>query len=316
MSSSSQSDLLAQLRAAADPAQTCDRALALLEATRSREHIETALAALARDDVSAWLDNRHRATLREKAVFYFEHGDRDRGGLIREQLIRLLAHIGHPDDADLYIQGAGVYHRQPAIDSAQNLRAAALVGLAATDQGLACAYAARLLGEPDTSSYNGEPSLTALNVLASFGHFLPVYQFVRLAGEAFLSEGKGEVIGRALELLGGELPAGLYTELAEHYAELDVPVASMGIITAIIERRIAALYKLLERMIHETRHTELHQYGLVLLAGAREDTFTRMLYRLARISPRRYVPNCIEAVSLAPESEERDTVLAALRRRV
>jgi hypothetical protein len=316
MPAPTQTELVQHLRQERDPARQCDRALALLAATRSREHVDLALRTLAREDVIAWLDDRHRPILREKAAYYFEHPARDRGGLVREQITRLLLRVGHPGDLDLYLQGVTTYHRQPETDSAQNLRAAALVGLAGVDESLAAAHAVRLLGERDTSPLSGEPSMTALAVLARLARPLPIYQFLLLAGERFLGEGKGEVVGRALEVLGAALPLPVYTDLAERFAGLDVPVASMGIITAITEERLEPLYNLLERIINETRDGELFRYGLIMLAAARDDTLTRMLYRLARISPRRHVSHCLEAVELTPESDERDELLRALRRRV
>jgi hypothetical protein len=117
-----QSDLARQLKAAETPVERRDRALDLLAVTRQREYIDAALRALLREDVRPHLHNDHRPLLREKALTYFEQADKDRGGLIREQITRLLTHIGHPDDVDLYLRGVMTYHPQPVTDSAQNLR--------------------------------------------------------------------------------------------------------------------------------------------------------------------------------------------------
>ena len=88
--------------------------------------------------------------------------------MLREVLTRLLVHIKHPDDADIYKLGVATYHLQPVDDVAQNLRAVALAGLAPIDPPLACLYAARLLGERHTSVFNCEPAMTAIDVLAAF----------------------------------------------------------------------------------------------------------------------------------------------------
>ncbi len=306
----SQADLLRQVRSATTPAERRDRALTLLAATRSREHVDAALAALERDEVRALLGDAHRATLREKALVYFEHEDRDRGGLIREKIIRLLAAIRHRDDVDLYVRGATTYSGPPA----QTLRAASLGGLLAVDPGLAAAYAVKLLGEPDTSPLSGEPSLTALAVLAHCGQPLPIYQFALLLGESFIKEGKGEVVSKALELLGGELPPALYRSLAESFAALDSPVASSGIVNAIVEGRMADLYPLLEDMLARTRSADLHRYGAIMLAASREPDLTALLYRLARQSTLARVDNFIEAVELS-SGDERDAILALLAKR-
>lgn len=310
----SQADLSRRLKQAADPAEKRDLALELLAATRSREYVDQALRALARDDVIALLGDAHRPVLRDKALYYFEHDDRDRGGLIREQITRLLMQVRHPGDVDLFCLGAETYYRQPVTDTAQNLRAAALVGLAGIDQALGCAYAVRLLGEPDTSELNGEPSLTSVKVLAVSGQVLPVYLFVLRLGQSFIANGQGEVVGKALEVLGGDLPPALYRPLAEQFADLDSPAASSGLLTAIVEARLEDLYLLLERIITATRHDTLHRFGVILMAAARDDVLTAMLYRLAKVAHNR-IENYIEAVELT-SGEDRDDLLMTLERRL
>jgi hypothetical protein len=306
----SQADLLRRVRNATSPADRRDSALDLLAATRSREHVDAALAALERDEVRALLGDAHRAALREKALFYFEHEDRDRGGLIREKIIRLLTAIRHRDDADLYLRGATTYGGQ----GAQTLRAASLAGLLAVDPEQAAAYAVRLLGEPDTSPLSGEPSITALAVLAHSGQPLPIYQFALLLGESFVRDNKGEVVSKALELIGGEIPPALYRSLAETFVALDSPVACSGIVNAIVEGRMADLYPLLEDMLARTRSDDLHRYGAIMLAASRVPDLTALLYQLARQSTRARLDNFVEAVELST-GDERDEILALLAKR-
>ena len=310
----SQADLARRLKQFASPADKCDLALELLATTRSREYIDLALHTLVKDEVSALLGDTRRPVLREKALFYFEHDDRDRGGLIREQITRLLITIGHPGDVDLYLKGVQAYYRQPVQDTAQNLRAAALVGLVGVDQTLGCAYAVRLLGEPDTSPLNGEPSLTAIKVLTHCGQYLSIYQFVLLLGQEYLTSGKGEIVGKALEVLGADLPQPLYVSLADQFARLDAPAASSGLINAIVEGRLADLYPLLEDIITTTRHDDLHRFGVIMLAAARDTALTALLYRLAKTTPNR-IENYIEAVELT-SGDDRDDLLVVLQRRV
>jgi hypothetical protein len=307
MSKPSQAALFRQLKQAADPAEQCDRALDLLAETRSREYVDATLRVLAQETVRERLGHDHRPILRAKALYYFEHDDRDRGGLIREQIIRLLTRIGHPGDADLYQQGLATYQRQPATDTAQNLRAAALIGLARADAELGCAYAVKLLGEPDTSELSGEPTLTAMAVLAQHGQLLPLYGFVLHRGRAFVERGMGEVVGKGLELLAGVLPQPLYAPLAESFAALDAPTISSS---------IADLYALLEGIITGTRHDDVHRYAVILLAASRAEPLVAMLYRLAKTCPSPRVMNVIEAVDLTPASTDRDALLRALERRL
>jgi hypothetical protein len=310
----SQKDLLDQLRAATDPTTRRDCALDLLRHTRSREMIDTALRALRHEDVIDLLDDNHRPTLREKAAHYFANEKQDRGGLIREQIVRLLTTIGHHDDADLYLRASTTYQRQPTTDTAQNLRAAALVGLIATDRDLGSAVATRLLGEPDTSTLNGQPSITAINALAHTGQRLPIYHFVLRQGHDFLQRGLGEVVSHALEALATEFPAPLYADLVHEFAALDVPVTSSGIINAITTQRLTALYPLVERIITTTKHVDLHHYALVMLAAGRDDALIALLYRLARTCTPAHAPDYITAIELT-YGEEREELLALLERR-
>jgi hypothetical protein len=308
-----QADLLRTLKRTTDPALRRDCALDLLAATRSREHIDQALQALSAEDVRALLDANHRPLLREKAWFYFENEDRDRGGLIREQITRLLTHIGHREDSDLYLRGAFTYHRQPAIDSAQNLRAAALFGLAAVDPDLAVVHAVRLLGEPDTSQLSGEPSLTALGVLAHQGHSVPIYQFVLLAGERFIDGAQAEVVGKALELLISDLPSSALDPLIESYIARDNPVIGSSIINAVVESRREGLYSQIEDYVCSTRHAEVRYFGAIMLAAARDEVLTDMLLRLARTAAPTQQKDYVEALELLPPGEERDDVLARVK---
>jgi hypothetical protein len=123
---------------------------------------------------------------------------------------------------------------------------------------LGCAYAVRLLGEPDTSPLNGEPSFTAVNILAQVGQLLPVYAFALHRGRDFIARANPEVVARALDALAhADFPRRLYRELAERYLALDAPVIASGIIDGIIDHRADDLYDLIERIITQTRHHDL-----------------------------------------------------------
>ena len=314
MTKTSQSELADRLHASQDPAERLEAALALLAATRKREFVDRALRALARDDVRVLLGYEHRAVLREKALAYFEDEKKDSGGRNREQIVRLLVAIGHPGDEDIYRMGVLTYDGPPALDSAQNLRAASLVGLVKLDDELGLAYATKLLGEPATTQGNCEPSMTAVNLLVWGGQALPVYQFVLLVGETFVREAKGEVVGRALELLVAEVPPDLYAALCAPFAAMDAPVAVSGVIAAITQHHAIDLYPLLERIVTGTRHDDLHHYAVIAMATARDDALTAMLYRLAKTCPRDRIASFVEAVSLT-DGADREAVLAMLEKR-
>ncbi len=316
MAKPSQKALHDQLKQASDPADQRDRALDLLAATRSREYVDAALRVLLRDEVRDLLTRDHRAVLREKALYYFDNEDKDSGGLIREQITRLLMVINHPDDLGIYARGVATYHRQPVTDSAQNLRAAALVAMVGVDQTLAAVHATRLLGELDTSVLSGEPSVTAIKVLASGGNLLPVYMFVMRQGVPFIECGNGEMVASALAALADEaFPRRAFAAIAREHAALDVPVISGGLAEAIIAHQIDDLYPLLEQMLTTTRHADLVRYVAIEMAAARDKALIDLLYRLARACPADQAMDYLDAVELTL-GDERDELIALLERRL
>lgn len=311
MKRQSQTRLLEHLKSASDSETRFALALDLLAVTQSRQMVDEALYAL--DHVP--LDESMRPLLREKAWFYFDHPDKDSGGLLREKLVQLLTRIGHPDDVDLYRAATWVYEQKPVIDVAQTCRAAGLVGLATADHALACLHATRVLGEADTAVLSGEPSLTAVNVLARFEAHLPVYAFVLRQGEDFTRRGIGEVVGQAFEALGAEFPVTEFAALAGPFLALDAPAVSAGIINFIVARKDEALFPLLSRILDETRDDDLLYFGLMALAASRDDGLTMLLYDRAGHCSRGDVRLYIEAVELTAH-RDREEMLDALEKRL
>lgn len=299
-----------QLEQAQDEAERRDLALKLLERSRRREHVDAALRALEGSD----LDDDARPLLRERAHHYFEETRRDNGALIREQLLRLLLGIGHPDERDLWLRALHCYEIEPMMgEVTQNLRAIGLVGLAMHEAELAQLHALRLLHEPESASrFNGEPALTALNLLAQQEQASLIYAWLLASAGEALDLALDELVGRALESLGDDFPADLYRPLLERFARRDRALVSMGLATHIIASRSASLYDALETILVKTRHDDLHQYILVLLAGARDADLERRLLALARRSPPRRRANFLAALDLLPAEPERE-LLALLR---
>jgi len=310
-----QAELHRKLRRATTAEERRDLALQLLARTNSRQYLDECLLALQADRVLATLDESHRETLRDKCLAIFAESKRDKAGLLREGLIRLLVHLQHPEDADIYALGLATYHLQPVDDVAQNLRAAALAGMAPIDPPLACLYAARFLGERHTSVFNCEPAMTAIDVLVAANQRLPIYQFLLRGGQQMARTQRGELTGKALESLGADFPANLYAELIAQYQELDQPTATMGIINYITEGRAAALYDRLEQLILSARDADLRRYGLVMMAAARDDELSERLLGLAKLARADDLPLFIEAVEIC-HLPERDEMARQLRKRL
>jgi hypothetical protein len=292
--------------------QTGDPALALelLGATTARSHVEAALSALN----NAVLGDSARPVLRERLNFYFDNTERDRGGTLREALVRLLVSISHPDDLDLYLRAVAVYEGippTPQIDVVQKLRAAALVGISEIDVELAQLYAVKLLSEVgDTSDFSSEPALTALNLLARYERWQPIYQYLLLVRD--YKPEYADVVSRALESLPADFPAALYRAAAERFIERDGAVEQTGIIGYVVEHKRDDLYLLLEQVVASTQSGDLHRYAVIQMAAARVPALNELLFALAKRSPLERVPNFIEALELTPGSDE---LVKLLRRR-
>ena len=311
----SQAELFQNLRAASSAAERRDRALRLLARTNSRQYLDACLRALHAPAVIATLDESHRPVLREKCHSFYHNSQRDKAAILRESLTRLLVHIAHRDDIDLYQLGVETYYLQPVDDVAQNLRAVALAGMAAISPHLACLYAARFLGDPHTSRFNCEPAMTAVDALVAANQVLPIYQFLLRGGAGMARTGRGELTGKALEALGADFPPRLYAELIEQYQAVDQPTASMGIINWVIAQRAASLYDRLEALIKRSKHSDLRRYGLVMMAAARDEELSERLLRMARLARADDVPLFIAALEIC-QHQERNATLAHLRRRI
>lgn len=310
-----QAEIFAQLKITDDPTHRRDLALTLLSQTNSRQYLDECLRILQHEAVIATLDDHHRPVLREKCLSYYEDSKRDKAGILRESITRLLVHISNPEDVDIYKLGVDTYYLQPIDDVAQNLRAAALAGLAPIDLTLACIYATKFLGEDYSSVFNCEPAMTAVDVLVQANQRLPIYQFLLQRGAHMAMTKRGELTGKAIESLGADFPLNLYAELIELYQALDMPTASIGIINHIIEGRIAVLYDDLCDVILSTKDFDLRRYGLVMLSASRDDDLTDRLLVMARLAKLADVPLFIEAVEVC-NHPDRDTTLAQLKRRL
>ena len=307
-----QPNLLQQLRQTDDPNEARTLALELLDSSKRREMVDAALRTLESSD----LNDTARPALRRKTWHYFEHHREDAGALIRETLLRMLVKIGHHDERDLYLRGLATYEIIPLMgEVTQNLRAVSLVGLAQNEPDLALTHATRLLCELDsTTPFTGEPAITAINLLSQRGQAHTIYAYLLLGGLDALEVGQNEVVSRALESLGADFPVALFQSLIDIFLPRDRAVVSMGIITHIVDHRVRELYDVVDGIMKETRHDELHHYGAIMLAASREQELIERLYALAKLSPPHRIANFIEAVELVP-GEEKNELLEWLQKR-
>jgi hypothetical protein len=308
---------LQRLRNETDPERACELALELLRDHRERQIVDVVLLKLK----GCALGESARAVLRPRVAFYLDNPDYDSGCDIRDALVRLLLDIGNPADLNLYLRGVEVHEKLHGVDVAQNLRAAALVGIAMVDPTLGSAYAIKLLADlADTSRFSGEPAITAMGLLHEQGDTLPLYHHLLMLAQIpdppFPQvKVAPEVESKALELLDAGFPVGLYREIATPYVKTDRVIPQVGIVSYIVSNRRIELYDLLETIVQNTRHDDLHRYTVIEMAASRHAPLINLLYRLAGICAPKHIPRFIEAIELTSDTR-RDDLLAGLKKRI
>lgn len=299
-------DQIDLLKNSADPYQQRDLALQILANESQRQAIDLALHYLKQETILESLSVVQRPIIREKALYYFSQpATKDKAGMLREQLIRLLVQIGHPDDADIYHQGVRCYYRQPVSDVAQHLRAVSLAGLAYSDPEQALVYAVKFLNDPDNSVFTGEPAVTAVDVLGKAGQYLPLYQYVAGSGISHAQSERGEAVGRAMNLLLTFLPADIYQDLLQQLLPIDSGLVNIGIIEGIIKEQASAYYPILETIITSTRHADLSHYALIMMATSTDRNLKQRLLEMASFCKVELIDSFLEALTLLnmPASE-------------
>ena len=309
--SKARGDPLGRMRNAADPAERRAAATEIVRITKKREHLEAALAVLEREAAFDGLSAAEREALRERAAAVFDHPAGDRGGFLRERLLRLLAAGAEPAELEIFSLAVGAYSGTGDADLLQGLRATALRGLARLDPDEGRIHAVRLLGETRTSRMSGEPTLTAASLLGEIGEFLPLYHFLLRQADAFTASGNGETVGRAFVAVAPHLPVPLLMELSRDLVAADDPALGSGVVEGIVARRETELLPVVETVVRGTIHGELRHYAAVLLATSRDEEHRALLYRLAREAHPSHRMDFVEGVELTA-GEGRDDLLREL----
>jgi hypothetical protein len=132
----------------------------------------------------------------------------DGGAHLRTVLLQALRPIARAEDVAVFEEAVLVVEIGYGKDVAQNLRAAALLGISSLDEPLAAWYAARLLDDrTNVSEVTGQPALTAVQLLAAIGRPELLYL------ETLRGGGHPEVRAECARQLTG-LPPHLLRELA------------------------------------------------------------------------------------------------------
>ncbi len=162
-----------QLLQGSDPGAATTLAIELIDRERAHRVLEPALDWLIDHPVAA-----ARPTLRSRFVDLTDNGVRyDQDCELRVRLVRAFRAIGAREDQDLAELGLRTIQLQPPgrVDVAQPLRGQCVLWLSELDPIRADYFAVELLHDPHRSVFNGEPTVTAIQVLAAHGQPLPIW---------------------------------------------------------------------------------------------------------------------------------------------
>jgi hypothetical protein len=257
-------------RLAADPDAQAAYAITLLRPKAPLAALQAALTVLERHPDPA-------ARLGLLAVYAHYDGDgprRDPGSFIRRATLAALRPISLPADVPLLLHAVTTVERLPPAfkDEAIPLRATALVALNQLDDRLAAYHAARLLVDPHADEMSGEPSLTAVRVLASMDNLLPLYAYAMQEGGLALPD----VVSECLRSLVA-IPVSLLPGVIERHGKSDSIAVLAGLCDLVIGHEAGPQgLEFVTDILTRTEDVDLLRY-VTLAALARRDERLRHL---------------------------------------
>jgi hypothetical protein len=231
-------------------------AIELVDRERVHRALEPALEVIARAAPVA-----ARAPLRTRYFDLAEHGDRyDQDCALRVGIVKALAAIESREDADVAESAIATVQIRMGVDVAQNLRAEGLLLLALLEPEQADFRAVELLLDPHASTFSGEPSVTAVRVLAKRGQLLPIWAVARRSGTA------PDVLAQAFASLASGAPKALQSEaLLAHLAEArgrgeEGEALALVAAEAIVLNELRDGYREVLDLLRSTPNTNLREY--------------------------------------------------------
>lgn len=186
----------------------------------------------------------------------------DPGAHLRERIAQLLLTFEDTRDLDVGLRASETYEKSMGVDSTANLRALGLKLVAMADLDVFPYVAAEHVN--DAGSWSPEPANTALQLLASTGNQVAVYQWL-VAGEhdpalieaalGLLSDAPASVLSRCV----GRLAHGAL-------ARKDEPLLTK-LAETIVERELEDSYDVLPSIMRGAISKELYAYLALLLAS-------------------------------------------------
>jgi hypothetical protein len=303
---------LEALKALADsPTSQVTLAIEIVESEKDVQALRAALDVLKQRPV--W--EAKPALLARYAVLAADGVKRDAGTYLRAAILQALRTLVRPDDLPLLEQAASTYEYLPPTHSEEAglLRSTALVMLNEVDGALAAYHAVRLLNDPETSPLSGEPSLTAVRLLAAQENRLPLYAYALYQGRLG-QPSLSEVVSECLKSLAG-MPASLLPAVIDTYRASEDEAVLVGLVDlALAYSSHPAAAEFVRQFLSATRQYAVYRYLVVRLVTSHN---ARLLPELARQAERDTDPRRLalleEALALGAGDPHVKAALAALR---
>lgn len=210
-----------------DPDAQATFAASLLRPRQTRDVLLAALDVLAAHPCA----DAHAPLVSIYEAYHRSGSARDPGAFTRRAILAALRPLATPADLPLILDAVATYEFLPPDfkEDAILLRASALVILNEIDDLLARYHAARLLVDPYADPMSGEPSLSAVRVLASQAEYVSLYQYAMQPAERTLPE----VVSECLRNLVG-MPEPLIPGILAHFSERKEAIVQVGVVDLVL----------------------------------------------------------------------------------
>jgi hypothetical protein len=228
---------------------------------------------------------------------------------------KALRYIARPSDLPLLERAALTFESLPpsSADIVASLRAAALVTMNEVDPRLAALYCVRLISDRHTSRMSGEPALTAAQLLAAQGHWLPLFQYAMHEPEPV-----AEVVLACLRQLANQ-PRMVVYSLLERYGQSADDVLLVGVLDLVLaqEEEEEALTEFLVEFMRTTRRFEVYHYLVTVIAASRRRDRIEALLKVAASEQQvRKVRSLLDALALLEREPGVPALMERLQRRI
>ncbi|MEO8538974.1 MAG: hypothetical protein ABI577_04475 [bacterium] len=232
-------------------------------------------------------------------------------GTVRVEVLKLLWHLRSHQDLNLALRASRTV--EPGFNSnGELIRAAGIALLGAIDPATAALAAAKILGSGDANTFNGEPSLTAIRLLASLNERAALLMFA-LNPPAEPGELRAESI-RSLANIPIEYIADLIASASASQDEA-VLVGLADLVIQLPESPEAT--EAAKSLLRDAPHPEIYEFLVTsITASRRADLIGVLLETLPQEMSQKRLTAAMRALELAPRTSEVEAAIAELALRV